>query len=90
MRGMVSSRFSAPLGQVREDVVKLVDDLVRQNLVLVADDLTAAAKVVLDLPAGERYETPVLNSYDDMGDVLALDPPLPQVEVENEWETSTR
>ena len=37
---------------------------------------------MLDPPSSDPYETPVLNSYDDMADVLALDPPLPHVESE--------
>ena len=84
----VSTRFSVPATQVRDDVAALVTDLLKQNLILEADGV-AATKVALEAYAGEAYETPVLNSYDDMGDVLALDPPLPQVEIENEsWETS--
>jgi hypothetical protein len=65
---------------------------VNQNLVLPAEGAAPFAQVVLDsLAAGQSYEAPVLNSYDDMGDVLALDPPLPQVEIENEsWEPSPR
>jgi len=87
----LSTRFSVPLERVREDVDRLVKDLVTQNLVLPADENARAGEVVLDPAVGEGYETPLLNSYDDMGDVLALDPPLPQVEVENEsWETSSR
>jgi hypothetical protein len=86
---LLSKRFSTPVAQVREDISNLVKDLVAQNLVVPADSTTAATKIVLDPPAGEPYVTPVLNTYDDMGDVLALDPPLPQVEIENEaWETS--
>lgn len=88
---VLSSRFSVPVAQVREDVARLVDDLVSENLVLPAEGDATAGEVVLDPPTGEAYEPPALNSYDDMGDVLALDPPLPQVEIENEsWETSRR
>jgi hypothetical protein len=88
---VLSTRFSVPVDRVRADVDRLVNDLVTQNLVLPSDENAKTGEVVLDPPAGDAYESPVLNSYDDMGDVLALDPPLPQVEVENEsWETSSR
>ncbi len=88
---VVSSRFSAPPEQVREDLALLVNDLVKQNLVLPAEGDAPIVQVKLDPPTGDAYVQPVLNSYDDMGDVLALDPPLPQVEIENEsWETSVK
>lgn len=85
---MLSSRFSVPVEQVRKDLVKLLDDLLIQNLVLPVEGLAARRQVVLDPPTGDPYEPPVLNSYDDMGDVLALDPPLPQLELESDsWMT---
>jgi Coenzyme PQQ synthesis protein D (PqqD) len=88
---VVAARFSIPVERVRVDVDRLVNDLVNQNLVLAAGTDTRTIEVVLDPAAGDAYEPPVLNTYDDMGDVLALDPPLPQVEVDNEsWETNSR
>lgn len=88
---VLSARFSVPVDRVREDLERLVNDMLKQNLVLAAGADARTGEVVLDPHAGDPYEAPVLNSYDDMGDVLALDPPLPQVEVENEsWETNSR
>jgi hypothetical protein len=88
---LLSARFSVAVDRVSEDVERLVNDLMEQNLVLAAGTGARSGEVVLDPPSGDAYETPVLNSYDDMGDVLALDPPLPQVEVENEsWEANRR
>src|SRR5271157_4473978 len=85
---VLSSRFSAPVEQVRADLAKLLGDLVGQKLVMPVEGVLAGVRVTLDPPAGDPYETPVLNTYDDMADVLALDPPLPQVEIENDsWET---
>jgi len=81
---VLSSRFSVPVEQVWVDLDDLVNDLVSHNLVLPADGSVSDAPVELDPPTGDAYDRPVLNCYDDMGDVLALDPPLPQVEVENE------
>jgi hypothetical protein len=88
---VLSSRFSIPVEQVRADLIHLVNDLVTHNLVLPAEGAAAIAPIQLDPPTGEAYQRPVLNCYDDMGDVLALDPPLPQVEIENEsWEPSVK
>lgn len=88
---VLSARYSVAADRVREELERLVNDMVKHDLVLAAGDDARTGDVVLDPPTGEAYETPVLNTYDDMGDVLALDPPLPQVEVENEsWETKKR
>lgn len=86
---VLSCRFSAPVEQVRDDLIRLVDDLVTQNLVVAAEGAAAGGQVALDPHNDDPYEPPVLNTYDDMGDVLALDPPLPLVELEaDSWETS--
>jgi len=85
---ILSSRFSAPVEQVRNDLAKLLDNLLGQKLVVVVEDIPARPQVALDPPTDDPYETPILNIYDDMGEVLALDPPLPQVAIENDsWET---
>lgn len=84
----LSERFGVAGDVARADLLKLASDLQEQNLVVTVDASTAPRVVELDPPTGDPYETPVLNSYNDMGDVLALDPPLPQVEIENEsWDT---
>ena len=83
----LSDRFGVETDLARQDVTKLVSDLREQNLIVGVDGSKAPRAVELDPPTGDPYETPVLNSYNDMGDVLALDPPLPQVEIENEsWD----
>jgi hypothetical protein len=87
---ILSSHFSAPLGQVRDDLAKLLDDLLGQKLVVEVDDVSSGIQVALRPPTGDPYETPILNTYDDMGEVLALDPPLPQLEIENDpWKSGT-
>jgi hypothetical protein len=84
---LLSARFSEPRERVRADLDKLANELLVQKLILVDQQAGSRSKVALDPPTGDAYETPVLNTYDDMGDVLALDPPLPQVEVvEDSWE----
>ena len=87
---LLSARFSEPRQRVRADLEKLAKDLVDQKLMMPDLEAKPRTKVVLDPPAGDLYETPMLNTYDDMGDVLALDPPLPQVEVVDEaWESAS-
>ncbi len=89
--GTLAERFGVEADRVRDDVTQLVGDLQEHKLVVAVDDAKAPAAAELDPPTGDPYEPPVLNSYNDMGDVLALDPPLPQVEVEVEnesWDAS--
>ena len=84
---LLSARFSAPRERVRADLEKLANDLVGQKLLMLDEVGGSRVKIALDPSTGDAYETPVLNTYDDMGDVLALDPPLPQVEVvDDSWE----
>jgi len=84
---LLSAWFSEPRDRVRADLDKLAKDLVGQKLIIPDQQAGSRVKVALEPPRGDAYETPVLNTYDDMGDVLALDPPLPQVQiVEDSWE----
>ena len=86
---ILSSHYSVPIEQVRADLARLLGDLVDQKLVMPVEGVRKSFQhVPLDPPAGDPYETPVLNTYDDMTDVLALDPPLPQVEIDGDsWQT---
>jgi len=80
----LAERYAADASAVEADLAALAADLVEQQLVLPAAGDAPADAVSLDEATGDAYVKPVLNSYNDMGDVLALDPPLPQVEIENE------
>ena len=72
------ARYEVSCEQAQVDVERLAAELVQEKLVIVADD---------DAPRAEHqpgnlqqrlpYESPQLNIYRDMGDLLALDPPMP-------------
>jgi hypothetical protein len=84
---LLSTRFSEPRARVRADLEKLANDLLGQKLIVADQEAGSRVRAALDPPTDGAYETPVLNTYDDMGDVLALDPPLPQVQVvDDSWE----
>ena len=71
------------------DVQALVEELLEQKLVVLAAARTEPKQQVeLEAVNGDTYETPTLNAYNDMGDVLALAPPLPQLE-EEPWPENT-
>ena len=71
----ICARYDVPTDQAHTDVQGLVQQLVNENLVLTGDD-TAPALPAFD-GTKQPYTSPVLNSYKDMSELLALDPPMP-------------
>jgi hypothetical protein len=74
----VTERYDVAREKVESDVLELVEEMLRENLVAIAEN-GAPADAASQLPSGEKlaYEAPKLNIYRDMGDLLALDPPTP-------------
>ena len=74
----VIAEYDVAPDRARDDITALLDDLRRERLAIDADGSVAAPAVARSAD-GERmpYETPRLNRYSDMADMLALDPPLP-------------
>ncbi len=73
----ISARYEVEPAIARSDIDTLVQKLVAEDLVTETSEAGAAADVP---PAGEdrqAYTTPSLEIYRDMGDLLALDPPMP-------------
>ncbi|HUF08952.1 MAG TPA: PqqD family protein [Rhodothermales bacterium] len=80
----VASRYDVAPAQAAADLEKFVAQLAEEKLI----SETSGGRPA-DMPGGVtdtpestaiRYETPVLNIYRDMGDLLALDPPQPGLE----------
>lgn len=77
--GFLRRRYGAPEGACRGDVEGLVDQLLEEKLIGAADGAPHAPPPVAD--RSERpYAPPRLDIYRDMGDLLALDPPVPGLE----------
>ena len=78
MTAAISARYDIPPEQVRTDVERLVGELVDEKLVIETNSESPRAELE---PANSQqrlpYESPHLNIYRDMGDLLALDPPMP-------------
>ncbi len=75
--------YGAPPEQVANDVGALVRELAAERLIVVAAGASAAiASDGADAPPPDlpAYETPRLNVYRDMGNLLALDPPTPGID----------
>ena len=79
----VIARYEIPAKQACADVTRLVEELVQEKVVVVSSRV--APPEVKNGNGVERvsrlpYETPKLNIYRDMGDLLALDPPTPELD----------
>ena len=77
----VADLYGVSTEQVRQDVLKLFEELANEKIVVVDEDQTAKGKHETERPGSDRkYESPVLNVYRDMGDLLALDAPMPSMD----------
>jgi hypothetical protein len=74
----IAALAGAPPGTVAAAGDALVARLVEERIVLPADDgASEPAEVSLETQWIVPYEAPVLETYSDMADLLALDPPMP-------------
>ncbi len=73
----VSSRYDVEREQAEAHVRDLVQELVQENLVVSTENGAAAPAQAMEHQDRVPYEIPKLNIYRDMGDLLALDPPVP-------------
>lgn len=65
--------------QARADVERIAAELLAEDLVRVSDRAAPAPIRGPARPEKLPYEPPQLNTYRDMGDLLALDPPMPNL-----------
>lgn len=76
MGSALGARYEVSRDVLDADVSRIVAELLAENLVLVTEmDATPAPSE--SAPADHPYSAPTLNKYDDMADLLALDPPMP-------------
>ena len=75
----LSARYEVTASRAREDVERLIGELVSEGLVVpLAEPVTASApRPESPVTGREPYDPPRLGRYSDMVDLLALDPPLP-------------
>ena len=72
------ARYDVSTEQAEADIQRLAEELLQENLVTVSEN-NGSAPMTTESRQQERlpYEAPKLNIYRDMGDLLALDPPVP-------------
>lgn len=73
----IASRYGVDRDLARADIGRLLGELVAQQLVVPSFEAPSTAPAGAGPAAPATYTAPVLNRYDDMADLLALDPPLP-------------
>lgn len=77
-------KYGVSREKVEADVKRLAGELLEENLIIRSDKETPEQN-----QPGQNlhYESPNLNIYRDMGDLLALDPPIPGL-AETPWKES--
>ena len=76
--GAVTDAYDVSPEQAESNVVELVEELLQETLVVTSENgASRAAEVIAEPEDKLPYELPKLNIYRDMGDLLALDPPVP-------------
>jgi Coenzyme PQQ synthesis protein D (PqqD) len=73
----VAARYDVTSERALEDARRLLDELVAEKLVRPAVGDTTVPTALPSPIEKQVYEEPRLNSYRDMADLLALDPPMP-------------
>jgi len=80
MASSIASQYEIDTESAQKDIARLIEALLKEDLVLEATE--AAAPLNLEENADRLpYEAPKLNTYHDMSDLLALDPPMPGLQV---------
>jgi hypothetical protein len=75
--GAIVSQYDVEREVALADVESLVKQLVEENLVALSEDGPRSENQPRDVQQRLPYESPSLNIYRDMADLLALDPPMP-------------
>ena len=72
----IARQYEIDARVAHQDVSKLIDALLKEDLVIEATEPAAPLNIQ---QTGNRlpYEAPNLSTFHDMGDLLALDPPMP-------------
>jgi hypothetical protein len=82
MVASIMSRYEVETEKAQADVERLLKELVDEKLILAADGVAGGDREQPEqADTKQPYEPPQLNIYRDMGDLLALDPPTPGLEV---------
>ena len=74
----VAARYGLPADRVKADVHAVLEEMLQERIFLPASSPRARGVYKPEaIDAVPTYESPVLHVYRDMGDLLALDAPMP-------------
>ena len=76
---LIAARYSVPVSQAQDDVRTLVEELLADGLIVVSESDAGLSSPPAVNGAAGVYEVPRLVKYDDMAEMFALDPPLPEL-----------
>ena len=76
----IAERYRIDVARAVEDVARFVDQLLAEGLVSPAQGEAPATRLPAPSANGREYAPPELHAYRDMADLLALDPPLPELD----------
>lgn len=77
----ITEVYDVSLAQAQVDIERLAVQLIEEALVSISDEGVSIDTYQSPAPSQKaRYESPRLNTYRDMNDLLALDPPMPKID----------
>jgi|SRR5687768_9499298 hypothetical protein len=78
--GAIAERYAIDSDRARRDLDPFVARLIEEGLIGPANGDGAPVSPSPSVPAEAEYSPPELHAYRDMADLLALDPPLPELD----------
>jgi len=77
--GMLEARYDGTRSEIEQHLGRLTDELLREGLVISANGSAPVSLESTGDSAAPRlpFTAPTLHKYTEMGDLLALDPPMP-------------
>lgn len=83
IRGLLESRYPEAADRIASDLQTFVNQLLDQRIML-QDPLASVSLPVPEVFDHLTYTAPVLETYEDMAELMALDPPMPTV-LDSPW-----
>jgi len=77
--GMLEARYDGDRREIEQHLERLTDELLSEGLVISANghSLVSAEPTGGSVTPRQPFTAPTLHKYTEMGDLLALDPPMP-------------